>query len=316
MASATHANCNWARSFISNRFVDWQPHSQKKCGFLLLNLILVGAQMRRASLSIWIAITLLSGMAAAATPAEKIFAQASAALNAADYDAAESGFRQVLKLEPNNLGALGNLGVVYSRTHRYAKAIEVYNGALKLSPRDPGLLLDLGLVYLKQDDYVQARPLFRRFHNLQPHDSKATNLLATCLVFGGQPAAAIDLLKPALTKASDPASVYLLGIAYSKTGQVEAGKRMFDQMLTNAATAADASFLLGHAYYDSDKFEEAESAYKDVLRADPGFAGVHRELGKAYISLRRNGEAQKELQLALQQDPEDRSAVYFLAGVY
>ena len=57
------------------------------------------------------------------------------------------------------MGALGNLGVIYSRRHCYSKAIAVYNQALKLNPRDPGLLLDLGLVCLKQGNYAQARRL-------------------------------------------------------------------------------------------------------------------------------------------------------------
>jgi len=90
---------------------------------------------------------------------------------------------------------------------------------------------------------------------------------------------------------------------------------MFDEMLANASTKTQASFLLGHAYYDSDRFEEAEGAYTDVLQADPKFSGIHRELGKVYISLRRNDAARKELELALEQDPEDHSAAYFLGAL-
>jgi len=57
---------------------------------------------------------------------QKVFDQASAALKSGDYAAAESGFRQVLKTDPRNIGVLGNLGVVYAHTHRYARAIEMY----------------------------------------------------------------------------------------------------------------------------------------------------------------------------------------------
>ena len=81
----------------------------------------------------------------AQTP-QKMFEKASRALNAGDYTEAEAGFRNVLRLEPRNVNAMGNLGVVYSRTLRYAKAIEIYKQALRFSPQDRGILLNLGLV--------------------------------------------------------------------------------------------------------------------------------------------------------------------------
>src|SRR5437016_9543477 len=127
---------------------------------------------------------------------EKIFESASAALRKGDYAAAEVGFRKVLQAEPRNIGAMSNLGVVYSRTLRYARAIEIYKRALRLSPREQGVLLNLGLVYLKQDDYGRATPYFERLHRMDPKNAQAANLLATCLVYGGEPAGAFEVLKP------------------------------------------------------------------------------------------------------------------------
>jgi len=246
---------------------------------------------------------------------QKIFERASSALRTGDYPAAESGFRQVLKSDPHNLGALGNLGVVYAHTHRYARAIEIYKRALVLSPYEAGILLNLGLAYLKQDDYAHALPYFRQLHTRQPDNSQATTLLATCLVFGGKPQDALDVLKPATEKSPDPAALYLLGVAYARTGQVEAGKQVFARLLTSDSTRAQTSYLLGQGYYDSKLFEQAEQSFHDALSADPKFAGAHRELGKVYVSMRKNAEAEKELRLAIEQDPKDAVAVYFLGGL-
>jgi len=76
---------------------------------------------------------------------------------------------------------MGNRGVVYSRTFRYARAMEIYRQAPRLSPREQGILLNLGLVYLKQDDCERARPYFLRLHRLVAENSQAANLLATAL---------------------------------------------------------------------------------------------------------------------------------------
>jgi Flp pilus assembly protein TadD len=73
--------------------------------------------------------------ASAGAQTQVIFEHASQALQAGDYPAAERGFRKVLRAEPGNLGAMGNLGVVYSRTNRYARAIVVYKQALRTAPQ-------------------------------------------------------------------------------------------------------------------------------------------------------------------------------------
>ncbi|MGC2198046.1 MAG: tetratricopeptide repeat protein [Terriglobales bacterium] len=108
-------------------------------------------------------------------------------------------------------------------------------------------------------------------HNRSPENAQAANLLATCLVFGGHPQAALDLLKPLAEKAPDPARLYLLGVAYERTGQVEAGKQVFARILANDSTHAQASYILGQGYYDSKLFEEAAQSFQDVLQADPRF---------------------------------------------
>jgi tetratricopeptide (TPR) repeat protein len=96
-----------------------------------------------------------------ANTARQTFESATQALNAGDYPAAEAGFNKVLKLDPRNVSALANLGVLYAKTHRYGKAIEAYQRVLEISPQLREIQLDLGLAYLKQEDYEHALPYFR-----------------------------------------------------------------------------------------------------------------------------------------------------------
>src|SRR5439155_1133774 len=86
-----------------------------------------------------------------------------------------------------------------------------------------------------------------------------------------------------------PVAIYFMGVAYARTGQVEAGKQLFSQLLSNNSTRAQASFLLGKGYYDSKLFEQAEQSFKDVLQMDPQFPGAHREL-EARAALHRFSE--------------------------
>ena len=57
------------------------------------------------------------------------FESAQRALSAGDYKRAESGFREVLKLDPKSAAAYVNLGVVYMRTEKFDAAIKALQSA-------------------------------------------------------------------------------------------------------------------------------------------------------------------------------------------
>ncbi len=252
--------------------------------------------------------------AAGHTSEEEIFAQAAASLQAGEYDAAEVGFLKVLQVDPQSVPALGNLGVLYSKTHRFAKAIAVDERALKLDPQNRSLLLNLGLAYLKEEDYIQAATYFGKLHAAFPGDSQGTILLATSLIFGDKPQAGLDLLttSPVTT---DTSSLYLLAVAYARTNQVEKSGSILNRLLSNPATHSQANFMLAKAYSDAHRDTDAVQAFREILQKEPAFPGAHRELGKVYVALQRNSEAEGELRQALQQDAEDSGAMYYLGAL-
>jgi cytochrome c-type biogenesis protein CcmH/NrfG len=251
----------------------------------------------------------------ATEPAKGIFDKAVRALAAGDYAAAERGFQCVLREQPRHVGALGNLGVIYSRTNRADEAIAVYRRALRLSPDDKALLLNLGLVYLKQEAHARALPLFARVVALDPQHLQARQLLAVCRVYTGQLASAIRDLE-ALRAASprDTQVLFLLGFAYLKNRNPDRAKAIFEQMFATAGPAR-AQFLLGRAYYEAAVFSDAEESFLEALRLDPNSPGVHLELGKVYISQRRTDDAIRELKMVLKTNPDDPDASYFLGGL-
>jgi tetratricopeptide (TPR) repeat protein len=259
-----------------------------------------------------LACTVLLG---AAEQAKETFDRAVRALAAEDYQTAEREFRSVLRLEPRNVAALGNLGVIYSRTGRADEAAGVYRRALELSPDDEALLLNLGLLYLRQEDHARAMPLFARVVAKNPQHAQARQLLALCRTYLGQLEPAIQDLE-ALREAAprDEDILFLLGFAYLKKHDAEKAKAVFGQMLEEAGPAR-AAFLAGKANYEAARFAEAEESFREVLRQDAAFPGVHVELGKVYISLRRTDDAVRELELALRADPGDADASYFLGAV-
>ncbi len=243
--------------------------------------------------------------------AQAVFEKAAGALAARDYPEAERGFLAVLKAEPSNVAALGNLGVVYSRTDRQAKAIEVYRQALRIAPRDRGLITNLGLAYVKQEQFAKALPIFERL-GADPANLQARELLATCRLALGNAESALAILEP--LHASDPANagvLYMLGVAYSKLKRTAEAHDAFARMM-QSVKPAQANFLMGKASYETGDFEHAAEYFRQSLKDDPESRNVHRELGKTLISLRDNDNAESELRQAGMDDAE---ALYFLGGL-
>ncbi len=251
----------------------------------------------------------------AAEPAKVVFDRAVQALVAGDYAAAERGFKSVLEQQPGHVGALGDLGIIYSRTNRADLAIAMYRRALRLSPDDKVLLLNLGLVYLRQESHQKALPLFERVVAIDPQHQQARQLLAVCRIYTGQLAPAIRDLE-SLRAASPPDEhlLFLLGFAYLKNRDTGNAKSVFEQMFALAGPART-QFMLGRACYEATLFDRAEESFLEVQRLDPNFAGLHLELGKLYISQRRTDDAIRELQLVLKEKSSDEDANYYLGSL-
>ena len=247
---------------------------------------------------------------------ETLFNEATASMQSGDYAAAERGLDKVLQADPRNFAALGNLGVLYSRTHRFAKAIEVDERALQVDPKDPAILLNLGLAYLKQQDYARATPYFQRLDAVAGGQTRTSILLATCMVLGDAPQQGLDLIASRKLDASDPSALYLEAVGYARLNQAKAGEAIFRRLLENGATRAQANFLLGQALHDGHRLQEAADSFTGTLAQDPAYPGAHRELGKVYISMQRFGDAERELRAAVMQDPQDGDALYFLGALF
>ena len=250
------------------------------------------------------------GLAPGFESAEAIFQKAAAALGSEDYLAAESGFQAVLKLEPRNVGAMGNLGVIYARTRRFSAAIDIYSRALRIAPSDKFLATNLGLAYVRQEQYGAALPIFEKLA-ADPSNLQARELLATCRLAVGQYEAALAGIESLLSvEPANPGVLSMLGVALTRLKRTQEAHEAFARMI-GAVSPAQANFLMGKASYETEHFAEAADFFRKALALDPAQPDAHRELGKTLVSL-HDENAEAELRKA---SPEDSEALYFLGGL-
>jgi serine/threonine protein kinase/Tfp pilus assembly protein PilF len=85
-----------------------------------------------------------------------------------DAGQAQKILLKALKIDPDNISGLSNLGYLYMGRKNYPKAIEAYLKVADLAPHLPDTFFNLGYVYAVRKNYQQAKVMYRRVVDLNP----------------------------------------------------------------------------------------------------------------------------------------------------
>jgi serine/threonine protein kinase len=85
-----------------------------------------------------------------------------------DPEQAKKFLLKALKMDPDNISGLSNLGYIYMGQQNYPQAIETYLKVTKLAPRLPDTFFNLGYVYAVTKDYQQAKKMYQQVVELKP----------------------------------------------------------------------------------------------------------------------------------------------------
>ena len=91
-----------------------------------------------------------------------------AQLMAQSPEQAEALLRKAIAEDPRSTEALVQLGSYYTRTKKYALAIDVYQKAVQLNPRLPDVIFNLGFIYAATGMYASAEEMLVRVVALKP----------------------------------------------------------------------------------------------------------------------------------------------------
>jgi Flp pilus assembly protein TadD len=94
-----------------------------------------------------------------------------------NYAGAREAYRRVLKVDPDNLPALVNLGVTEYRLGHYDEAERLLKSSLRVSPDHATAWLNLGILYLDRDETLPALAAAAQAVVHAPSDPVARNYL-------------------------------------------------------------------------------------------------------------------------------------------
>ncbi len=121
------------------------------------------------------------------------------------FDHAEAACRDVLKAQPNNLGALHLLGIVSMRQFKPAAAVDCFDRLLKLKADSPDVLSNRGLALQDLGRHKEALASYDRALKLKPDYVEALTNRASLLFLLRRYEEAADAYQRLLTVAPDRA---------------------------------------------------------------------------------------------------------------
>jgi tetratricopeptide (TPR) repeat protein len=161
-----------------------------------------------------------------------LFALGEAAAQLGLHQAAAQFFRETLRVAPTRHEATISLARALSATMRHGDAIDALRAALALAPESMGLWLALGNAVRETGDVENAATFYREALRLNPDSVEARGNLADLVFDAGQVTEALALYDEAVRRAPENAQLRVnRALALLSKGDVEAGWRDYEWRL-------------------------------------------------------------------------------------
>jgi tetratricopeptide (TPR) repeat protein len=209
------------------------------------------------------------------TSAEALYGIGSVYLNQQKTTEARESFERALKLRasyPDTLAnSWNNLGLLAAREGRTGEAIGYFQETLKLSPDHLIALDNLGSAYRQQKRWDDARKTYDRALEVGPNDAEANYGLGMVFAQNDDTARAFDSLQKALKlRPVYPEALNNLGILYLRTQRRDQAMASFEECI-RVAPAFDQSYLnLARVYVVEGTPDKARAVLLELLKQHPG----------------------------------------------
>ena len=207
--------------------------------------------------------------------AEALYGIGSVYLDQQKTAEARESFERALKLRasyPDTLAnSWNNLGLLAARDGRRVEAVGFFQEALKLSPDHMIALNNLGSAYRQQKQWDEARKTYERALEVRPDDAEANYGLGMVFAQNDDTARAFDSLQKALKlRPAYPEALNNLGILYLRTQRREEAVASFEECIRIAPAFEQAYLNLARVYAVEGTPEKARAVLLELLKQHPG----------------------------------------------
>jgi tetratricopeptide (TPR) repeat protein len=248
-------------------------------------------------------------------------ARIAAALQAQDYERAETLLVEAATANPRSADVLRVLGGVFFLRGRPLNAAIALKKAEALAPLDERSLFTLVMAYVAMGRRDWARPELARLAAAHPGNPLYPYWTGRLDYDDGQYAAAVEGFERALEldrrymKAHDN-----LGLCYEALGRLDDARRSWEEALRlndeQQVKSPWPALNLGLLLTRLDRLDEAEARFRESIASDPRFPPARYQLGVTLEKKGRLPEAVAELEEAARLDPAYPEPQYALSRLY
>src|SRR5262245_2541098 len=197
---------------------------------------------------------------------DELVSRADAAFAAGQWDKAETDYRRVLRLAPEDPAALRQLGIIYLDQGQIVQAYPLLKKFAELQPDDPEIQLKLGLISLAAGNYRQAREAALQVLEKQPVNEQALLLFADASRTPDAIEDARKLIQSLRDKDQDRAPYHLaLGSLDLRQNEQARAESEFKAAVKLDPKSSDAYAALGAFYWSRNDLKEADQAFKTTI---------------------------------------------------
>jgi len=213
-------------------------------------------------------------------------------------------YRDILKVEPENVDALNLMGVLLQSGGQLSTAISLLQKATGIAPDYLAAWVNLGNALQQAGRLPDAVDAFEKAITLNPNMPEAANNLASALNALTRYDDAVDACVSALKIAPDFAEARInMGNALAGLKKPAEAEKSYRRAIELKPANATAYFNLGNALSDLDRPEEALEQYGKAIALDSSNAEKHYNYGNAAQKLDRYVEAVESFRNAIEIDP-------------
>jgi protein O-GlcNAc transferase len=225
--------------------------------------------------------------------------------NEGKLDQAEYIYREILRIQANNVLAHYNLGIICQDKLQFDKAIYHYKKALDLDPNIADAYFNMGTIFHDRGLLDDAIRNYQAALELDPNSADINNNIGLVLKEKGQLDEAISYYHQALQINSHLANAFSnIGVVLKEKGQLDEAIFYYHQALQINPDRADFYFNLGSALQEKGHLDESIVCYRKAIELNAGFAYAYNNLGSALRSKKIIDDAIINLKKALQLNPE------------
>ena len=231
-----------------------------------------------------------------------------------DINEAMKCFNKVLKIDPNDIDVHVNLGKIFADRGQYDKAMSHYNKVIQIKPDEVSTYVHLGVMLANQGRIDEAISLYRKaIERKMEYPSQLHVGLGTYLLQQGKIEEAIYEFDYAVKLKPDALTFNNLGVALGLKGRTDEAMQCHKKAIQLDPKNAEARYNLGNILLSQNKLKQAISEYEKALSIKPKYTKANINLAVALERESRFDEAIEYADKAVKTEPNNVDAQYNLA---